>query len=281
MNVLKISRVGIVAKPNSEEAARVALDAGRFLSSNGIEVIHYAGVPKVDGFEWNTPEVMSADLVVVVGGDGTIMRAAQVVGSTPILGIKVGARGFLCETIPEEAAETLTRVLEGKTYLEYKTRLSVVFKGSPLPDALNEVLVTSARPSKIIRFSVSANGKHIHRGMADGVIVSTTTGATAYALSAGGPLIDPDLDVIELVFVCPLHHGVRPVILPSSARVEISLLPGSSGGLLILDGQTSVDLDEGGQVFVERSRSPAVFLRTAPAEFYEKVRKSLKMGFEA
>ncbi|MEM2126092.1 MAG: NAD(+)/NADH kinase [Candidatus Methanosuratincola sp.] len=278
---MRISRVGIVAKPDSEEAARVALEVGRFLSSKGIEVIHSREMPNVVDSELRLSESMSADLVVVVGGDGTIMRTAQRVVSTPILGIKVGARGFLCETVPEEAANTLSRVLEGKTYLEYKTRLSVVFKGRPLPDALNEVLLTSAKPSKIIRFSVSANGKRIHRGMADGVIVSTTTGATAYALSAGGPLIDPDLDVIELVFVCPLHHGVRPVILPPSTKVEVSLLPGSSSGLLVLDGQTSVDIGEGDQVIVEKSMSPAVFLRTAPPDFYEKVRKSLNMGFEA
>lgn len=278
---MRISRVEIVAKPDSEEAARVALDVGRFLSSKGIEVIHSTEMPKVVNSDLRLAESRSADLVVVVGGDGTIMRTAQKVGSTPILGIKVGARGFLCETVPEEAVNTLSRVLEGKTYLEYKTRLSVVFKGHPLPDALNEALVTSARPSKIIRFSVSANGSHIHRGMADGVIVSTTTGATAYALSAGGPLIDPGLDVIELVFVCPLHHGVRPVILPPYSRVEVSLLPGSSSGLLVLDGQTSVDIEEGEQVIVEKSRSPAVFLRVAPPDFYEKIRKSLNMGFEA
>ncbi|MCQ8891813.1 MAG: NAD(+)/NADH kinase [Candidatus Methanosuratincola sp.] len=274
---MRISRVGIVAKPNSEEAARVALDAGRFLSSRGIEVIRPAELAKADGCGPNPPP---ADLVVVVGGDGTIMRTAQMVGSTPLLGIKVGARGFLCETIPEEAIATLTRVLEGKTYLEYKTKLSVALKGRQLPDALNEALVTSARPSKIIRFSVSADGKTIHRGMADGVIVSTTTGATAYALSAGGPIIDPGLDVIEVVFVCPLHHGVRPVILPPSARVEVTLLPGSSGGLLMLDGQVSVDLEDGEKILVEKSRSPAVFLRTAPVDFYDKVRKSLNMGFE-
>ncbi|MEN3050780.1 MAG: NAD(+)/NADH kinase [Candidatus Methanosuratincola petrocarbonis] len=278
---MRISRVGIVAKPNSEEAARVATDVGCFLSSKGVEVIRPAEMTKESGFGPNPTAAISADLIVVVGGDGTIMRTAQMVESMPILGIKVGARGFLCETVPEEAVATLTRVLEGKTYLEYKTKLSVDFKGRRLPDALNEVLVTSARPSKIIRFSVSADGKPIHRGMADGVIVSTTTGATAYALSAGGPLIDPGLDVIEVVFVCPLHHGVRPIILPPSARVEITLLPGSSRGLLILDGQVSVDLEDGEKILVEKSRTPAVFLRTAPVDFYEKVRKSLNMGFEA
>ncbi len=278
---MRVSRVGIVAKPNSEEAVRVASDTERFLTSRGIEVVHITAMPNTVNSVSSYEEAMSADLIVVVGGDGTIMWVAQRVGTTPILGIKVGARGFLCETTPEEATNTLTRILEGKTYLEYKSRLSIVSKGHRLPDALNEALVTSARPSKIIRFSVSANGSHIHRGMADGVIVSTTTGATAYALSAGGPIIDPDLEVIELVFVCPLHHGVRPVILPPSAKVEITLLPGSSSGLLVLDGQTSVAVEEGEQVFVERSRSPAVFLRVAPADFYEKVRKSLNMGFEA
>lgn len=278
---LLISRVAIVAKPNSEEASRVALDVGRFLSSRGIEAVYSPEMAVPHSCKSASLEDASADLVVVVGGDGTIMRTSQRIGSTPILGIKVGALGFLCETIPEEAINTLNRVLEGKTYLEFKTRLSVVYKGAHLPDVLNEALVTSGRPSKIVRFSVSANGRHVHRGMGDGIIVSTTTGATAYALSAGGPLVDPDVDIIELVFVCPLHYGIRPIIFPSSTKIGIEVLPGSSGGLLVLDGQTSVNLEECEPVVVERSKTPAVFLRTTPTDFYGKVRKSLNMGFDA
>ncbi|MDI9644936.1 MAG: NAD(+)/NADH kinase [Candidatus Verstraetearchaeota archaeon] len=275
---MKISRVGIVAKSNSEEAARVAVEIGSFLSKRGVEVVSSPEVPPAKGWRTSPPEGMSADLVIVVGGDGTIMRTAQRVGETPILGVKVGALGFLCETTPDRALETLECVLEGRTFLEFKTRLSVTCGGTCLPDALNEVLITSSRPSKIMRLSVSANGKPIHRGMADGVIVSTTTGSTAYALSAGGPLVDPGLDVLELVFICPLNRGLRPILFPTSTRIEVEVLSDASSGLVVVDGQTSMDIRERSLIAMERSERPAVFLHTSLPSFYEKASRMLNLG---
>lgn len=277
---MKISRIGIVAKARSEEATTVASEIGEFLLARGIEVTRSPEMPEIGGGRVSPPEEMAVDLVVVVGGDGTVMRVAQRVCGTPILGVKVGALGFLCETTPEQALETLGRVLEGRTYLEYKTRLSVTYGEASLPDALNEVLVTCVRPSKIMRLSVSADGQPVHRGMADGVIVSTTTGSTAYALSAGGPLVDPGLDVLELVFICPLNRAIRPILFPTSTRIEVKVLPGASSGVLVVDGQASVDVEEGKPISVERSRYPAAFLRTSPPNFFERANKILNLGFD-
>lgn len=276
---MRISKVGIVAKP-TEEAVRVALDSGRFLSEKGIDVVYSPEVNPPEGCALSPPERMSVDLVVVVGGDGTIIRTAQKVGETPMLGIKVGARGFLCETIPKDAFNVLGRVVEGDGYVEYKTRLEVKHNGRAFPPVLNEVLVTSAKPSKVIRFSLSANGGRIYEAMADGVLVSTTTGSTAYALSAGGPIIDPEMDAIEVAFICPLSYWLRPMVFPPSFTVEVEILQGTHKGVMVLDGQAAFDVKECEPIIIERSKSPAVFLRVNPPNFYGRVRKLLNVELE-
>lgn len=277
---MKISRVGIAAKINSADATRVALDAGKFLASKGIEVSYTSEVSGQAGVRPVALDKMSVDLVVVVGGDGTIMRAAQKVGNTPILGIKVGALGFLCETAPDSARDALEKVISNRFFLDYKTKLSVKCMDLDLPEALNEVLVTTTKPSKILVLSVSKDGEPLHRGRADGVIVSTTTGSTAYALSAGGPVVDPSLDVIEVVFTCPLSAGLRPTLFPNSAKVEVSVLPGGSPGLVVLDGQTTVPVDYNIPIVIEKSEKSAAFVRISTPDFYKRIRQKIKLGFE-
>lgn len=277
---MKISRVGVVAKLNSPEASKVSLDIGKFLKAKGVEVL-YAGEPAHMAGKKATPiEKMAVDLVLAVGGDGTVMHTAQKVGETPILGVKVGALGFLCETTPETVRDALERVLSGRFYLEHKTKLKVKYKDMNLPDVLNEVLVTTSKPSKILSLSVLKDGAPLHRGKADGVIISTTTGSTAYALSAGGPIVDPQLDVMEVVFLCPLSAGLRPIIFPSSSTIEVRILPEAASGIVVLDGQTTAPMDYDVPVLVERSDKSAIFVKVNPPEFYKRIREKIKLGLE-
>ena len=280
---MRFSCVNIITKFNSQEAANVAQGLGEFLRSRGIEVLHTGALPKtVIGAKSSSPNEIKADLIVVVGGDGTIMRTAQVVGETPILGVKVGALGFLCETTPELAKDALEKVLAGKYYLEYKTKLTPRFEGLKLPDALNEVLITTSKPSKILSLMVKKDGVLLHHGKADGVIVSTPTGSTAYALSAGGPIIDPKLDVLEVVFICPLSAGIRPMIFPVSSSLEITVLPEGFEGIAVLDGQTTAELEYDKPVTIKKSEKKAVFIRVNNSEFfYQRIREKITCGFEA
>ena len=278
---MKITRVGIAAKPGSPGASKVALDAGKFLESKGIDVC-YTGeaLPGQAGSRAVALEDMAADLVVVVGGDGTIMRTAQRVNAIPILGIKVGALGFLCETTPDNARDALERVIANKFYLDYKTKLKANYRGMQLPDALNEVLVTTTKPSKILALAVYKDGEPIHRGRADGIIVSTTTGSTAYALSAGGPVVDPELDAMEVIFICPLTPGLRPMMFPTSTKIEVKVLSGPSTGLLVMDGQTTTQVDFDVPIAIERSEKAAAFVRVNTSDFYKRIRQKIKLGFE-
>jgi len=277
---LKISRVVLVAKLNSPEASKVSLDIGKFLKSKGVEVLYTGELAHPAGKKVTPIEKMAVDLVLVVGGDGTVMRTAQNVAETPILGVKVGALGFLCETTPEMARDALEKVLSGRYYLEHKTKLKVKYKDVVLPDVLNEVLVTTSKPSKILSLLVLKDGALLHRGKADGVIISTTTGSTAYALSAGGPIIDQQLDVMEVVFICPLSAGLRPIIFPPSSTIEVRISPEAASGIVVLDGQTTAPVDYDVPVLVERSAKSAVFVRVNPPEFYKRIREKIKLGLE-
>jgi NAD+ kinase len=267
-----------MVKPKSNQASSVASDIQSFLNRNGVETIPYTGITDNQGIG-KEPEG-KIDLLVVVGGDGTVIRAAQRSSDTPILGIKVGALGFLCETMPDKAVASMGKILAGEYFLEHREKFKVSYAQKRLPDVLNEVLVCTSKPSKIMSMRVIKDGEHLHRGKADGVIVSTTTGSTAYALSAGGPIIDTRLDIMEVVFICPLTAGLKPFILPSSSRVEVTVLPDAATGMLVLDGQLAIDLDYNTPVIVTRSDRGAVFMRVNKPDFYPRIREKIRTGLE-
>jgi NAD+ kinase len=257
-------------------ASRVSLEISKFLVASGLSVLHTGDVEGMEGEIAASLSKMEADLLVIVGGDGTVMRTAQQAGETPILGVKVGALGFLCETTPDLAKEALERVLAGRFYLEHRTKLKVNYLGMNLPEVLNEVVVATAKPSKILSLAVLRDGEPIHNGRADGVIISTTTGSTAYALSAGGPIIDPKVDLVEVIFICPLSAGLRPLIFPCSSRIEVRTLPDAASGMMILDGRTVQELSYDEPVIIDRSEHSTVFVRISPPTFYKRIREKIK-----
>lgn len=277
---MKITRIGIVSKINSREAVDIGTKVASYLESNGLEVVYSGEIAKKAGAESVLPENLNADMVVVVGGDGTILRTVQNVGQTPVLGIKVGVLGFLCETSPELWKDAIDRVISNRFYLEFRTKLKPSHNGISCPEVLNEVLVTTAKPSKILSLSVSKDSEPLLRGKADGVMVSTTTGSTAYALSAGGPIIDPQLDAMQVTFICPLATGLRPTLIPTSSRVEIEVNAGWSSAICVLDGQSSFGVKAGEPVVIERSSKPAVFVRLGKSNFYKRISEKVKQGFE-
>ncbi|MCX8182291.1 MAG: NAD(+)/NADH kinase [Candidatus Methanomethyliaceae archaeon] len=271
-----ISRVIITSKPNSPEAESVSSDIGAYLTSKGLTVRYF---DLLSGGQL-TVDKREADLVVVIGGDGTIMRTLRRVDGVPLLGIKVGALGFLCESTPEEAKPILDKILSGNYYLEFKTRLCPRYKEARFYDVMNEAVIASSRPSRILSILLSKDGTPIYRGKADGIIVSTTTGSTAYALSAGGVIIDPALDLMEVVLICPLSTGVRPFIVPISSTLEIRLLRDGSQGILVLDGDEVSPIEQEAPVIIEKSDKPACLIRVKPPDFYRRVREKTKIPLE-
>jgi len=215
-----------------------------------------------------------ADVVIVIGGDGTILRTIQQLGSqVPVLGINWGEVGFLADLEPADAPVFLRSLVHGFT-IEERMRISLAKEGVPLGTALNEALIVTTRPAKMLRFSIIIDGIVAEQFRADGLLVSTPTGSTAYAMSAGGPIVDPRIQGFLLVPLAPYMLSSRPHLISEGRRLEIRL-ESAKPAKLVLDGQQTIDLGTSSLLRVERSPVPAQFVDVR-RNFFEKVDKKLR-----
>lgn len=211
------------------------------------------------------------DILLIVGGDGTVLRKVKKMPkkNPPILGINTGTVGFLLEIKPEQIRDALTRIIKKKYYIDERSKLSVRLPSRKNFEVLNEFLITSYRIGKAIRLSVNdQDGQEIFRGRVDGLIVSSTTGSTGHALSAGGPIIDPKLDVILILTIASMTLFSRPIILPINSTISIKIL--SPKCVIIGDGWLMDILNKGDIIKVFRSPTKVKFIRFSK-NFYEKI----------
>ena len=271
-------KAGVVSRTDIPEAITVAKEILKNLESLSVDVL----VETDTALVLNTPErntdlgEMDVDFIVTVGGDGTILRAAMLMHDpkTPILGVNLGRRGFLTEVTPSEVKLALSRILEGNYRLEECVKLSSRSPGhnGTLPDSLNEVLVASSLPSKILDLSLSVDGEHIIDIQADGVIIATPTGSTAYSLSAGGSIIAPDVPAMIITTICPYSY-FRSLVAPLTSRVSIELLKPKADALAIIDGRSHTALKSRSFVEVWTSPHRAKFIRFR--SFYDRLKRRL------
>ncbi len=208
-----------------------------------------------------------ADIIVTVGGDGTILAAAREHPGSLIFGIHKGEVGFLSE-IGDSELEKLDSLVSGKYAVEERSRVAGFLKGKKIGDALNELVVTSSRPAAVIVLAVEIDGAAYGPFSADGVIISTPTGSTAYSMSAGGPVVDPACKVLNIVPVCPYTNGAKPLVVHDSAKISIRVLKGA--GVIALDGRVVSGLKQGESVMVEKAGSDIRFIRLKK-HFYRKI----------
>lgn len=219
-----------------------------------------------------------ADLFLTVGGDGTILLV-QAVTDKPVLGVNAGAIGFLCEVEPPQAGAAIDQVIRGDYRVEERDKLSAWLGDVRLPDATNEVTLQTSRIAKLIRFRITVGGEVLDTLRGDGVIVSTATGSTGYAMSVGGPLMHPSVHGTVLAPIAPFRLAARPWVVPSSAQVELTLLErdsatGEPQARVVVDGQHGVDVEPGQSVRIGPSSRKARFVRLGSG-FYERVRTKL------
>jgi NAD+ kinase len=222
-----------------------------------------------------------ADLLIVLGGDGTLLSAARAVGdlAVPIVGVNLGDLGFLTATTLDEMIPALDGMLRGDMVIEERMMLSTRVRrdgkvvGTWL--GLNDTVITKAAMSRIINLSVSIDGQHAILYRADGLIVSTPTGSTAYSLSAGGPILYPTMDGVVLTPICSHTLTNRPIVVPGVHHVEITLLA-SQEVMLTVDGQMGFGLREHDRVEVERA--PAAIRLVRFKDFFSVLRTKLKWG---
>ena len=248
--------IGIVANKDKEAVPGFCREIHDFLEARGIAI---------------APEGQKADLWVVLGGDGTMLRAARdaALQDIPLLGINLGNLGFLTDVDKQDGLKSLENVLAGQ-YQSQKRLMLKAGPGQPSPHnlALNEVLVTAK--GRLQYFSVYVNGVHMDDIRADGVIVATPTGSTAYNLSAGGPILAPYGEMMVITAVCPHSLSTRPWVVPASDTVRI--VP-ARAGILTLDGEKSTNIPTGEGIEISRAPVSATIIKTVPTHFYEILRR--------
>ena len=230
--------------------------------------------------------VKHTDLIVVFGGDGTFLSIARLMRtrSVPVLGVNMGQLGFLTEIKRSEALDTLADLLEGKprkiserTLLEVtvKRKNRVVFQGP----VVNDAVISKGAIARIIGIQVGINGVYANTVRADGLIVCTPTGSTAYSLAAGGPLVEPSLPALVITPICPHSLTQRPLVVPVDSEITLCLTQRPGHVFLTLDGQEGVNLQEGDVVTVRRFQKHALQLISAPdRDYFGLLREKLKFG---
>ena len=220
-------------------------------------------------------EKAEVDFIVSVGGDGTILRTIhKMAAPLPILGINMGTLGFLVDVEPEDAIKTLEQLLMGFE-VDARSRLKVLLNGRCLPPATNEVALLTASPAKMIEFEIIVDGSIMEDFRADGVIIATSTGSTAYAMSAGGPIVDPRVDAIVLVPVAPFKLSSRPWVIPGGSSIEVRLKLPDKEALVVIDGQSTTTISPKDTVEISKAETPARFVKVGRDGFYAKVKSKL------
>ncbi len=271
---------GLMGKGDIAHVAKEADWIANHLESLG-ETVHCAqGIGSHIGRSGRAAADVNADvdLWVTVGGDGTILRA-QAITEKPVLGINAGAIGFLAEVEPPQAKDAIQAVLDGKHRIEERHKLACLLDGEPLPDAVNEITLQTRRIAKLIRFRVDVDGETMDTYRGDGIIVSTPTGSTGYAMSVGGPLVHPGVSGTILAPIAPFKLAARPWVVPSASTIDIKLLERDSAqgiqqARVVVDGQKGHDVATGATLRVTPSEHKARYIRLGSG-FYERVRTKL------
>ena len=218
---------GLVARFDKREAIELAEDLDNYLKTQGLEVyVENTLAKKMKTKETAvTLEKMKTDLVITIGGDGTILRTCVSLPKPepPILAVNMGVRGFLAEVEPKQALAAVDKCLKGEFTIEKCMKLSATAHHIKFPDALNEVFVSTDVPAKILYARILKNGEPILNCQADGLMVATQTGSTGYSLSAGGPVLDPDVDAFVLTPVCALSV-FHPIVFPAESNLTIEVV---------------------------------------------------------
>jgi NAD+ kinase len=229
----------------------------------------------MEGTPVKTMETRGVDFIISVGGDGTILRTIHKMDDPiPILGINMGTLGFLVDVEPKDAMRTIDDLLI-KFEVDARSRLKVVLNDRVLPPATNEVTLITASPAKMIEFEIIVDGSLMEDFRADGVIIATSTGSTAYAMSAGGPIVDPRVDAVVLVPMAPFKLSSRPWVMPGDSLIEVNLKIPEKDALVVIDGQNIATISAKDKMLISRAETPARFVKASRDGFYAKVKSKL------
>ncbi|MGF1643822.1 MAG: NAD(+) kinase [Thiotrichales bacterium] len=282
------SRIGIITKPHDPRVAATLVQLLEFLRARGLAILpdesfRALSEPLTDRVFSRAEVARESDLVVVVGGDGTLLHAARSLAdhAVPVVGVNVGRLGFLVDVSPEQVHTQLDAILAGE-YLEEPRALlrGTVMRGESTlieQTALNDIVLHVRDVVRMIDFETRIDGQFVHTQRADGYVVSTPTGSTAYALSCGGPLLHPGLDALALVPIASHTLSNRPIVVTGNSQIEIILLPHSqSSAQVAFDGQSNIDIEPNDRVVIRKAPVPLRLIHPKDYDYYAILRRKLR-----
>ena len=283
----EIKCVGVVIKPNHKEAWATADDLAAWLGKRNINLIgkthgeaEKCGIKTVETEEFQT----QSDLIVVLGGDGTMISTARLTGNREVLvlGINYGSLGYLTDFRIEEMFPALEMILAGEYEIDRRVMLDVEhFRADKkLADGrvLNDVVINKSALARIIEIEVNLNNLYVNSFRADGLIVATPTGSTAYNLSAGGPILYPSMNAVVLTPICPFTLTNRPIVVPDEDEIEIILKNDIEGVVLTLDGQVGFPISAKDKVLIRKSATTFNLVQPPNRNYFDVLRNKLKWG---
>lgn len=284
-STMPFQSVGVVARSASREAAQAAVELAEWLQRRQLDVALNETCLQASGLQGVTPyqNGFAYDLVIVLGGDGTLLSVARSLpNGVAILGVNMGRLGFLTELSRIELYPSLVRLLSGDFEIEERSLFDVELRREDTTvdsyRAFNDVVIAKSALAQIIDLELQVNGRLIANYRSDGLIISTPNGSTAYNLSAGGPILYPALPVAVLTPICPHTLSFRPIVVPDSEAIEVKLQTAREEVFVTIDGQEGSNIRFRDTVVVKRSETVVQLVRLADRTFYDSLRDKLKWG---
>ncbi|WP_456415051.1 NAD(+) kinase [Thiolapillus sp.] len=282
----RFQHIGLIAKPGDASLAPTLRKLHRFLIDMGLKVSlarsAALALEQKDYLPSKAELARICDLAIVVGGDGSLLNAAREIADedTPLVGINLGRLGFLVDISPERMVEALTAILRGDYIEDQRFLLEARIGDAQRQLALNDVVLHKWNSARMIEFETRINGRYVDSQRSDGIIISTPTGSTAYALSGGGPLLEPSLDAIALVPICPHRLSNRPIVVHGDSEIciETSGRTDTKHVRITCDGQSSLSLEPGEQLSVRKYPRPIRLFHPVDHDHFDLLRAKLGWG---
>lgn len=278
-------KIGVIAKRGAPEAIDVVRRLLKSLKAKGVKVIvehEVARNLRIRGYRREDIPLRS-DLIIVFGGDGTLLSVSRLVGDRgiPILGVNLGGLGFITELHKDEIQKDIDNILSGRFNFEERINLSAdIFRGEKKMahhTALNDVVISKGALARMIELDININNQYVTTFKADGLIISTPTGSTAHSLSAGGPILYPTLESFVITPICPHTLTSRPIVIPDTFMIDVFIRIGDDV-FLTLDGQVGLPLKVSDRVMVKKSEYKTRFVLLHGRDYFKILRTKLKWG---
>jgi NAD+ kinase len=293
MNQAAIKRIGVVVKPHQPDALETLCRLTQWLHERKIQLV---GLAEIDheqikqktGCAVETVEeeqlARSVDLILVLGGDGTMIATARMIGNAevPVIGVNYGGLGYLAEFPIEELFSALEAILSGQYKVQKRVMLAVeLWRGEDLITrnrVLNDVVVNKSALARIIEIEAYLDSQFVNLFRADGLIVATPTGSTAYNLSAGGPVIYPSMNAVVITPICPFTLSNRPIVVPDESSIEVHLMTDKEEVALTLDGQVGFPMQVNDRIVISKSKASFNLVQPPNRNYFDVLRDKLKWG---